>query len=379
MSKRYQILSTKYSIHERQTKNYGKVYDVYFRIVDGNTIKQKNLAGFKTKTLAKQGYADFVTEYCELSKINPLRQQKKAQEGKENLTVGILSKEYFNSQQNQIKESTTYGKIKMFDLIILPEFENVLITDLTKERLLQWQDKIWAMKNPKTNDYYSYKYLSNIRINFSAFLTWCAERYGTVNYLSLIKKPKRRQPKTEMQFWTKEDFEKFISVVDNPLYHCLFTMLFYTGRRKGEILALSPGDVQKDKISFNKTYSRKVFDKPYLITSTKNEKSGFTPICPTLQKELQNYAPDKDAKFFFGGDHPIHENSVANNFKRYCKIADVKEIRIHDLRHSFVSMLIHNGANFMVVADLIGDTVEQIIKTYGHLYETDKLQILSKF
>ena len=51
---------------------------------------------------------------------------------------------------------------------------------------------------------------------------------------------------------------------------------------------------------------------------------------------------------------------------------------MHDLRHSFVSMLIHLGANFMVVADLIGDTVEQVTKTYGHIYEADKLGIIAK-
>ncbi|MFQ9738883.1 MAG: hypothetical protein ACLR06_15010 [Christensenellaceae bacterium] len=53
-------------------------------------------------------------------------------------------------------------------------------------------------------------------------------------------------------------------------------------------------------------------------------------------------------------------------------------IRIHDLRHSYVSMLIHLGANLMVVADLIGDTVEQVTKTYGHMYETDKRAIVEK-
>lgn len=41
-------------------------------------------------------------------------------------------------------------------------------------------------------------------------------------------------------------------------------------------------------------------------------------------------------------------------------------------------MLIHLGANFMVVADLIGDTVEQVTKTYGHLYQEDKLSIIAK-
>ena len=65
-------------------------------------------------------------------------------------------------------------------------------------------------------------------------------------------------------------------------------------------------------------------------------------------------------------------------FNRYCELAQVKQIRIHDLRHSFVSMLIHLGANLTVVADLIGDTLQQVTKTYAHLYEEDKLKIIAK-
>ena len=60
----------------------------------------------------------------------------------------------------------------------------------------------------------------------------------------------------------------------------------------------------------------------------------------------------------------------------YIKKSGVKQIRIHDLRHSFVSMIIHMGANILLVADLIGDTVEQVTKTYGHLYEHDKISII---
>ena len=82
--------------------------------------------------------------------------------------------------------------------------------------------------------------------------------------------------------------------------------------------------------------------------------------------------------FYFGGDNPLADNTVRRVFLEYTKKADLPQIRIHDLRHSFVSMLIHLGANFMVVADLIGDTVEQVTKTYGHLYQEDKLSIIAR-
>ena len=65
-------------------------------------------------------------------------------------------------------------------------------------------------------------------------------------------------------------------------------------------------------------------------------------------------------------------------FRGYCEKAGIAPIRIHDLRHSIVSMLIHMGANFTVIADLISDTVEQVIKTYGHMYETDKQTVIER-
>ncbi len=370
----YYISSTKYSLQERMTRR-GKVYDVVFRIVtlDGQE-KQKKLSGYANKTLEKQAYTDFVTSKCELVKNNPI---KKKNPQKEDLLVGNLIREYLSALFNQNKDSSIYDKQNIYRLFILPRFEKTKLKELTKEELYRWQDDLWKMKNPRTNDYYSYNYLSKIRVDFSAFLSWCSDRYGIKNFLKEVKKPKRRVPKKTMQIWTREEFEKFIAVVDNPMYHALFTLLFFTGRRKGEIFSLTKDDIKSTSIKFEKSLTRKTMTSDaYKITSTKADKVQETPICTTVQNELRSYKGD--TPFFFGGEKPLAEMTVARAFQRYCKRADVKIIRIHDLRHSFVSMLIHLGANFMVVADLIGDTVEQVTKTYGHMYETDKRAIINK-
>ena len=380
MEKQYYISSTKYSLRERQTKNYGRVYDVIFRIITKDGIeKQKVLSGFSNKTLAKQAYTDFITENCTLVKNNPIRRQARANKGKEITTIRDLAKTYFLAIRNQIKDATIYEKEKIFDSIILPHFGDCQLKHLTKQELHIWQDELWSSKNPKTNDYYSYKYLSKIRTYFSAFLSWCAERNeGFTNYILLIKKPKRRTPKTEMKFWTREEFNKFISVVDNQTYKTLFAMLFFTGRRKGEVFSLSPEDITNKGIKFNKSLTRKTIDdNTYKITSTKTEKVATTPICEPLRKILEEYdAPN--GRFYFGGDAPITDNTLRRAFNRYCEIAEVKQIRIHDLRHSFVSMLISLGGNLTVVADLIGDTLAQVTKTYAHLYEEDRSKIIAK-
>ena len=380
MDKLFYIYSTKYSIQERQTKRYGKVYDVVFRYIekDGKEV-QKRLSGYKNKTLAKQAYTDFITEYCELLKNTPLKRQKRQEEGKENITIRDLSKTYFLAMRNQIKDATIYEKEKIFDLMILPHFGDCQLKDIAKQELYSWQDEIWSMKNPKTNDYYSYKYLSKIRTYFSAFLTWCAERNeGFTNYLLTIKKPKRRTPKTEMQFYTREEFDRFLEVVDNQTYKTLFAMLFFTGRRKGEVLSLSPSDITPNGIKFSKSLTRKTLDdSTYKITSTKTEKVATTPICAPLKAILDEYVKP-DGPFFFGGDKPLTDNTLRRAFNKYAELAGLKQIRIHDLRHSFVSLLISLGGNLTVVADLIGDTLAQVTKTYAHLYEEDRQKILSK-
>lgn len=370
----FYISSTKYTLQERMTKR-GKVYDVVFRIVtlDGKE-KQKKLSGFANKTLAKQGYTDFVTSKCELVKNNPI---KKKDPAKQDLLVGDLIREHISSLFNQNKDSSIYDKQIILRSFILPRYENTKIETLTKEELYRWQDDLWKTKNPRTGEYYSYKYLNKVRAHFSSFLSWCESRYGYTNYLLVVDKPKKRSPKRKMQFWTKEQFEHFISFVDNPLYHAFFTLLFYTGRRKGEIFALTPEDIEKDSIIFDKSLTRKNFgEASYNITSTKADKTQKIPICKAVKEELAIYKGE--SPFFFGGDKPIADNTLRRVFIAYCKKAEMKPIRIHDLRHSFVSMCIHLGANIMVVADLIGDTVEQVTKTYGHLYETDKREIIDK-
>jgi hypothetical protein len=198
---KYYISSNKYSIEERKTKLRGKVYDIRFRLLmlDGTAIHKK-LSGFATKALAKEGYLSFVQQYCEFVKNNPL---KKKQPNKEKLLVGDLIRQYLSTLGNQNKYSSIYDKNNIFRIYILPKYENTAIDELTREELSLWQDELWSTKNKKTGEYFSYKYLTQIRSFFSTFLTWVEERYQVPNNLKKIKKPQRRQAKKKMKFWER--------------------------------------------------------------------------------------------------------------------------------------------------------------------------------
>jgi integrase len=208
---------------------------------------------------------------------------------------------------------------------------------------------------------------------------WVENRYSYPNNFKYITKPKSRVSKTEMQIWSKEEFDTFIQAVDNPTYKMLFIMLFYTGRRKSEVLALSPKDIniKEGTINFSKTLTSKTIDGSlYKITSTKNEKKQISYICKPLKEALNKYNPQ--SPFFFGGDRPIPYTTLSRAFDTYISKSSVKPIRIHDLRHSFVSRAISLGGNLTVVARLISDSLEQVVRTYGHLVENDLKSLIEK-
>ena len=373
----YYITSNKYSLQERMLKNGKRVFDVHFRIVtiDGQE-KQKRLCGFESKSLAKAGYMRFVAENCEMTTRSV---KKKKDPEKEILIVGDLIRQYLSTLGNQNKQSGIYDKNNIYRLYVLSKYDKTPITALTKEELYQWQDWLWSQKNLRTNAYFSQGYLLKIRGRLNVFLSWVEQRYNIRNNLVDVIKPKKRVIKKEMSFWTKEQFQQFISVVDNPTFHALFTFMFYTGRRKGELFALYKTDVKADKITYSKSVNRRHFGQgAWEITTTKADKTCTLPVCNAVRQEIKNYKPPKEGKFYFGGKEPLAPTTVERYFKRYTQKANLPEIRIHDLRHSFASMVIHEGGNLLTVATLLSDTVEMVTKTYAHLYLSDLTDILAK-
>ncbi|MCI8665247.1 MAG: tyrosine-type recombinase/integrase [Dorea sp.] len=70
---------------------------------------------------------------------------------------------------------------------------------------------------------------------------------------------------------------------------------------------------------------------------------------------------------------------IRSAFKTRIRRADVKEIRVHDLRHSHASMLINLGANPVLVAERLGHESPTItMNTYAHLFPKAQLDIVQK-
>lgn len=357
-----------FSYRERQTKKRGVVYDVIFRIVgEDGYEKQKSLCGYASKTLAKQAYTDFMSTYI----APPKRYDHKVK-----LTFEFARNNYFGSLKATVKESSLYTIISCFNTHINPYFTGKDMSTIKAEDIYAWQDSLWS-KTKKDGQPYSQTQLRKVRGVFSAFIHWCVKRYKIRDVISDVEAPKRRQQKREYTIWTKDQFMQFYSVIDNERYKALFYTLFFSGIRCGELQALTPSDYNGSELTIRATYNRYTLDDtPYKITQTKNYKPHKVPLPAHARAVLDNWIVYKkqsevENNFIFGAEHPISKNPIKHALDKYTKLAGLPPIRIHDFRHSYVSMLLSNGANFAVIAKLIGDTIEQVVKTYSHLIQDD--------
>ena len=72
----------------------------------------------------------------------------------------------------------------------------------------------------------------------------------------------------------------------------------------------------------------------------------------------------------FDGINPIHSDVLRRKKNENTRKAGVKQIRIHDFRHSCVSLLINNGANVAMVAKYLGHSkIDETLNTYSYVFQ----------
>lgn len=188
--------------------------------------------------------------------------------------------------------------------------------------------------------------------------------------------------KKEMDFFTYEEYLKFDSVIDSFEYHVFFEILYYLGLRKGEAQALTWQDIDfKNKtISITKTLMTKIKGEKWTISSPKTQKSNRVLPIPkkplddlkTMYHNAKEYSDFSNNWFVFGNSEPFKETTIHNKKNRYCDLANIKRIRVHDFRHSTASLLVNQGASIALVSKYLGHSkISTTLNTYSHLYKSE--------
>ena len=279
----------------------------------------------------------------------------------------------------RLKLNTFLTKKHIMETKIIPYFEKKSLAEITATDVIQWQNQLLSMRDENGMPY-AQTYLRTIQNQLSAIFNHACRFYGlTANPSKQAGKMGKAKGK-EMLFWTKEEYLKFSEVMkDKPISYYAFEVLYWTGIREGELLALERGDfnIADRKLTINKSYQH-LQGEDY-ITSPKTEKSNRVIELPEfLCQEMEDYFEmlykcDEHTRLFTFSKSYLH-----HEMDRGSKIAGVKRIRIHDLRHSHVAHCIELGFSPVAIAERMGHEGINITLNYAHLYPSKQKALADK-
>lgn len=336
-------------------KKTGKWYCKFYYTDYTGEKKQKLKRGFKLQREAKEWERNFLEHM----------------QGTPDMTFQTLYNHYMEDITYRLRPGTVSGKKNRLENRILPYFKDKPINQITAADIRKWQ-------NEQISKGYSESYLRVVDATLVAILNFAVDYYNLpANPCNKVKNMGKIV--RSMNFWTLDQYKAAVSVADHPTFKIMLQMLFYSGVRIGELLALTIEDCNFDArtINIDKTLYR-INGEPIIAPPKTKNSIRIVSMPAAIMDDLRAYIdriykPQKDTRIFMTSKSAFRYNMI-----KYAKNAGVSVIRNHDLRHSHVSLLIELGFSPHLIADRIGDTVQMVNNTYGHLYPNKQYEVAER-
>lgn len=295
------------------------------------------------------------------------------------MTFESFFKVYTSDMKSRIKENTWNTKDNIIRTKVMPYFGKRKMCEIQPKDIISWQNEMINYKDVNGKAY-SPVYLKTIHNQISTIFNHAMKYYGLsqnpATKVGNMGKVKNR----EMLFWTKEEYHKFAeAMMDKLVSFYAFEMLYWCGIRVGELLALTLADFNfsKGTVSITKSFQR--IKRRDVITEPKTPKSNRIIKMPDfLVLEMQEYLTllykfEQTDRIF-----SVTKSYMHHEMDRGTKQTGVKRIRIHDLRHSHVSLLIDMGFSAIAIADRIGHKSIDITYNYAHLFPSRQTEMADR-
>lgn len=326
----------------------------------------------------KKRQTKYFTTKKEAEEAEIVLKQKMKESERYSITFKEAYKEFRVYKSNFIKIQSL-DKLDQLYVHIKP-IENLKVEKITLQQYKAFKEEI------------DKKDIGNARKNkihrfVLTIIDYCDNTYGIRN-----DNPRRaggfynKEIKKEMKFFTLDEFNRFIDTIDDIVYKTLFSLLFYNGLRIGEALALKWSDIKDNQININKTLVNKVKGVAPFASSPKTKNSNrIIPMHKEVSKllmDLKEYYSKFDGFnpdwYVFGAIKPLSTTTITKVKDEACKSAKVKQIRIHDFRHSCASYYIkHKNAPIILISKLLGHSKISItLDTYSHMYPNELDQLM---
>lgn len=288
------------------------------------------------------------------------------------MTFASMAEIYMADMETRLRENTMQNKRFIIDNRVLPFFGKLRLNEITPAHVRKWQSGILAEGVAPT-------YAKTINNQLSAILNYATKYYGLQSNPAKTAGSMGKAKASEMRFWTVDEFNAFIPNVPKLPGRVGLSILFWTGLRIGELLALTRGDVNLEAQTLSVNKSFQVIEGKEVITEPKTPRSKrVVAIPPKLCDEIKEYMdalyePDPEDRLF-----PFTKSYFHHQMTDGCAAAGMEKIRLHDLRHSHASLLIHLGMPILLVSERLGhEDVQTTLRTYGHLYPSTTSDAIS--
>jgi integrase len=301
-----------------------------------------------------------------------IKQRKAAQDGllvdDRKLTVGEFIDRWFNDvKYPNLRPATRITVESIIRNHIKPELGDIRLKELTPIH-------IQNLYTQKLNDGLStrtVKYIHTIlHQSIDQALKW---GFLARNATDAVETPKSKRKKVKPL--TEEQVSMLFEVIKDDRLFPLYVVLLGCGLRRGEALALKLDDIDLDKgeIQVRKTLQH-LHGIGFVVGEPKSERSRRTVAIPDYAKEvlsqhLANREVESDYVFCTSNGTPFIPRHIVRHFKAQLKKAGLpKNIRIHDLRHTFVSYLLAQNTPPKDVQEIVGHaSFSTTMDIYGHL------------
>lgn len=295
----------------------------------------------------------------------------------ENMTMAELISEYMEYSSARRRITTCGTKENIIEKKILPYFKDKRVFKITPWEIEKWQNDL-LKSTTSTGKEYSATYIRSIRSQLTAIFNYAVRLHNLPNNpmdkVEMIGKKKA----DERPFWTAEQYKLFRDqIADKPTYYYAFEVLFWCGLRMGELLALTPADIdlKNHTLKVNKSYQR--IKGEDIITLPKTESGKRTVHLPKyLANELKEYLESiydtaNNQRIF-----PLSKSGLHHVLVNGCEGCGLDKIPVHSLRHSHVSMLANMNVPYVVMAERVGHSKSNsITHHYSHSYESSGKEV----
>lgn len=206
----------------------------------------------ENKQIKKRGFA------TKREALDFERNYKIRQENNLDMTFANLWKLYTEDVKNRVKLNTWLTKEHIVETKILPYFKNLKMCEITAGDVRKWQNEIIDFRY-ENGESYSQTYRKTMHNTLSAIFNHACRFYNLKSNPARQAGNMGKEERKEMLFWTMEEYKKFSEeMIDKPIAYYAFEMLYWTGMRLGELLALTleDFDFEKNTVRINKSYQR---------------------------------------------------------------------------------------------------------------------------